>query len=217
MKCLHILKDHENRVFSLLFNGEHIISASLDSNKILIWNAETGNLIHKLTGFNSLQMRLCNHTLVTSSTESNLKIWSLNRDKCLLNYDMINNNSSIIKEENSVCCFEFNQNFLVSYSLDGFIKLWSMKTFRFIRNLLKVNGGAVWELCIYETKLFCVLGIILYRTIFYKRFLFIYFFSKFIVSPTLCSFGETKLISLDLDWPNNNSNDLENYCPEIKP
>jgi WD40 repeat protein len=185
MKCLHILKDHDNRVednrvFSLLFNGEHIISASLDSNKILIWNVETGNLIHKLTGFNSLQMRLSNHTLVTSSTESNLKIWSLNRDKCLLNYDMINNNnnSSIIKEENSICCFEFNQDFLVSYSLDGFIKLWSMKTFKFIRNLLKVNGGAVWELCIYKTKLFCVLGIILvfYIELYYKRFLIIFFF-----------------------------------------
>ena len=45
MKCLHILKDYENKVDSLLFNDNFIISASLLSNKILIWNIKNATAV----------------------------------------------------------------------------------------------------------------------------------------------------------------------------
>lgn len=151
-KCLHVLKGHVNRIFSLLFNGDHVISGSLDSNIIIVWNVKTGNCLHKLAGFHSLQMRISNDLLVTSSFEPSLKIWSLKSDKCI---------QKIVekkKEMSCICCFEFNDNFLVSYSLDGYVKLWCMKTFKFIRNLLKIGAGAVWDICLYKTKLLCILG-----------------------------------------------------------
>lgn len=71
--CLHVLQGHTNRVYSLQvsthrllllnrfyvlatpsvllqqFDGVHIVSGSLDTS-IRVWNADTGQCIHTLTG-----------------------------------------------------------------------------------------------------------------------------------------------------------------------
>uniref|UniRef100_A0A8C5TSI1 Uncharacterized protein n=1 Tax=Malurus cyaneus samueli TaxID=2593467 RepID=A0A8C5TSI1_9PASS len=66
--CLHTLQGHTNRVYSLqvcsgsygaalwhlsIFDGIHVVSGSLDTS-IRVWDVETGNCIHTLTGHQSL-------------------------------------------------------------------------------------------------------------------------------------------------------------------
>ena len=42
-ECLHTLSGHTNRVYSLQFDGIHVVSGSLDTS-IRVWDVETGNL-----------------------------------------------------------------------------------------------------------------------------------------------------------------------------
>ena len=41
-ECLHTLSGHTNRVYSLQFDGIHVVSGSLDTS-IRVWDVETGN------------------------------------------------------------------------------------------------------------------------------------------------------------------------------
>ncbi len=152
-KSMYVLRGHSNRIFSLMFNGQHIVSASFESNLILIWDVATGNC-REVTGACPLQIKLKNEFLVTSS-DSMIRVWPLKSSDRFSSFIMENN----FKTVSSLCCFVFDDNFLVSYSLDGYLKLFDMKNFKFIRNLLRIIGGAsVWNLKIYRNKLFCVLG-----------------------------------------------------------
>ena len=152
-KNMYVLRGQSNRIFSLMFNGQHIVSASFESNLILIWDVATGNC-REVTGACPLQIKLKNEFLVTSS-DSMIRVWPLKSSDRFSSFIMENN----FKTVSSLCCFVFDDNFLISFSLDGILKLFDMKNFKFIRNLLRIIGGAsVWNLKIYRNKLFCVLG-----------------------------------------------------------
>ena len=70
--------------YSVLFDGKRIISGSLDTT-IIVWSVETGAVIHKLVGHQSLTsgMQVKGHTLVSGNADSSVKIWSLQTGECL--------------------------------------------------------------------------------------------------------------------------------------
>lgn len=74
--------------FSILslfqFDGIHVVSGSLDTS-IRVWDVETGNCIHTLTGHQSLTsgMELKDNILVSGNADSTVKIWDIKTGQCL--------------------------------------------------------------------------------------------------------------------------------------
>lgn len=69
---------------SLKFDGVHVVSGSLDTS-IRVWDVETGNCIHTLTGHQSLTsgMELKDNILVSGNADSTVKIWDIKTGQCL--------------------------------------------------------------------------------------------------------------------------------------
>lgn len=78
----------ETLIFSsfplLQFDGIHVVSGSLDTS-IRVWDVETGNCIHTLTGHQSLTsgMELKDNILVSGNADSTVKIWDIKTGQCL--------------------------------------------------------------------------------------------------------------------------------------
>lgn len=68
----------------LQFDGIHVVSGSLDTS-IRVWDVETGNCIHTLTGHQSLTsgMELKDNILVSGNADSTVKIWDIKTGQCL--------------------------------------------------------------------------------------------------------------------------------------
>ena len=66
------------------FDGVHIVSGSLDTS-IRVWDAETGECKHTLTGHQSLTsgMELKDNILVSGNADSTVKIWDITSGQCL--------------------------------------------------------------------------------------------------------------------------------------
>lgn len=66
------------------FDGIHVVSGSLDTS-IRVWDVETGNCIHTLTGHQSLTsgMELKDNILVSGNADSTVKIWDIKTGQCL--------------------------------------------------------------------------------------------------------------------------------------
>ncbi|KFO09593.1 F-box/WD repeat-containing protein 7, partial [Balearica regulorum gibbericeps] len=128
------------------FDGIHVVSGSLDTS-IRVWDVETGNCIHTLTGHQSLTsgMELKDNILVSG-----------NAGQCLQTLQGPN------KHQSAVTCLQFNKNFVITSSDDGTVKLWDLKTGEFIRNLVTLesggSGGVVWRIRASNTKLVCAVG-----------------------------------------------------------
>ena len=71
-------------LYSLQFDGIHVVSGSLDTS-IRVWDVETGNCIHTLTGHQSLTsgMELKDNILVSGNADSTVKIWDIKTGQCL--------------------------------------------------------------------------------------------------------------------------------------
>lgn len=66
------------------------------------------------------------------------------------------------KHESAVTSVHFDQNFVVTSSDDGTVKLWDLHTGQFIRNIVTLtsrsSGGVVWRIIANKTKLVCAVG-----------------------------------------------------------
>ena len=83
-ECIHTLAGHTNRVYSLQFDGAHVVSGSLDTS-IRVWDVETGSCRHALMGHQSLTsgMELRNNILVSGNADSTVKVWDIITGQCL--------------------------------------------------------------------------------------------------------------------------------------
>ena len=83
-ECLHTLSGHTNRVYSLQFDGIHVVSGSLDTS-IRVWDVETGSCKHALMGHQSLTsgMELKDNILVSGNADSTVKVWDITNGQCL--------------------------------------------------------------------------------------------------------------------------------------
>ncbi|XP_016430570.1 F-box/WD repeat-containing protein 7-like, partial [Sinocyclocheilus rhinocerous] len=156
VRCMHL---HEKRLDPLLlqFDGIHVVSGSLDTS-IRVWDVETGNCIHTLTGHQSLTsgMELKDNILVSGNADSTVKIWDIKTGQCLQTLQGPH------KHQSAVTCLQFNKNFVITSSDDGTVKLWDLRTGEFIRNLVTLesggSGGVVWRIRASNTKLVCAVG-----------------------------------------------------------
>ncbi|KFW01482.1 F-box/WD repeat-containing protein 7, partial [Eurypyga helias] len=129
------------------FDGVHVVSGSLDTS-IRVWDVETGNCIHTLTGHQSLTSGMELKDNIRASGEEGRTFW----------FPLAGPN----KHQSAVTCLQFNKNFVITSSDDGTVKLWDLKTGEFIRNLVTLesggSGGVVWRIRASNTKLVCAVG-----------------------------------------------------------
>jgi len=124
----------------------------------MVWDANTGNLLHTLTGHQSLTsgMELRDNTLVSGNADSTVKIWDI-----ATGY-LIRTLEGQFKHESAVTSLQYNGQFVITSSDDGTVKLWSAETGRQIRDLVSLdsrrNGGVVWRIKASESKLVCAVG-----------------------------------------------------------
>lgn len=66
------------------FDGVHVVSGSLDTS-IRVWDVESGQLKHTLTGHQSLTsgMELHSNILVSGNADSTVKVWDITTGHCL--------------------------------------------------------------------------------------------------------------------------------------
>jgi len=124
----------------------------------MVWDANTGSLLHTLTGHQSLTsgMELRDDTLVSGNADSTVKIWDIATGH------LIRTLEGKFKHESAVTSLQYNGRFIITSSDDGTVKLWSSETGRQIRDLVSLesrrNGGVVWRIKASETKLVCAVG-----------------------------------------------------------
>ena len=78
LQCMYSLDDHVNRVYTLLFDGDYIISGSLDTT-IRVYNFHSGSLVQTLYGHQSLTsgMVLRKNQLISSNADGTVRVWDI--------------------------------------------------------------------------------------------------------------------------------------------
>merc|ERR1712112_332566 len=114
------LSGHTNRVYSLQFDGVHVVSGSLDTS-IRVWDVESGACRHALMGHQSLTsgMELRDNILVSGNADSTVKIWDILSGQCLQTLSGPN------KHQSAVTCLQFNTKFVITSSVHN--QLWPWK------------------------------------------------------------------------------------------
>lgn len=136
--CKHILTGHIDRIYStaLDFDNKLCYSGSMDST-IHIWDFEKGDLLHSLEGHSSLVglLELSREYLVSAAADSTLRIWD---PKSGTNYAKLEGHTA------AITCFQHDCLRIVSGS-ERLLKLWDIKTGKFVRDLLADVTGGIWQ------------------------------------------------------------------------
>ncbi|WBW70978.1 cullin 1 adaptor protein Pop1 [Schizosaccharomyces osmophilus] len=136
--CLHILRGHLGRVYSVAIDsaGKHCMSAGLDA-KIRIWDIETGALVRTLNGHSSLvsQVTLKNDYLVSASAspDNSLRVWDTKSGKCLC----------VLKCPIGHIFFQHDENKIISGSKNK-LQLWDIRSGKLVRDLL-TELDSIWQ------------------------------------------------------------------------
>ncbi|EPX71059.1 F-box/WD repeat protein Pop1 [Schizosaccharomyces octosporus yFS286] len=136
--CLHVLRGHLGRVYSVAIDstGKRCMSAGLDA-KIRIWDVETGALIRTLNGHSSLvsQVTLKNDYLVSASAspDNSLRVWDTKSEKCLC----------VLKCPIGHIFFQHDENKIISGSKNK-LQLWDIRSGKLVRDLL-TELDSIWQ------------------------------------------------------------------------
>lgn len=137
--CKHVLTGHSDRIYSTALNFEtkRCYSGSMDSS-INIWDIEKGKLLHTLEGHSSLVglLELSDEYLVSAAADSTLRIW---------NPGAGDNVSKLEGHSGAITCFQHDSLRIVSGS-EKMLKLWDIRTGKFVRDLLADITGGIWQL-----------------------------------------------------------------------
>lgn len=137
-RCKHVLVGHSDRIYSTALNykSRRCYSGSMDSS-INVWDYEKGKLLYSLEGHSSLVglLELSDKYLVSAAADSTLRVWDPKTGE----------NLSKLKGHNSaITCFQHDSLRIVSGS-ERMLKLWDIKTGRFVRDLLSDITGGIWQ------------------------------------------------------------------------
>ncbi|GEQ68496.1 hypothetical protein JCM33374_g2164 [Metschnikowia sp. JCM 33374] len=137
-RCKHVLEGHSDKIYStaLNFKSRRCYSGSMDSS-INVWDFEKGKLLYSLEGHNLLVglLELSEKYLVSAAADSTLRVWDPNTGE----------NLSKLKGHNSaITCFQHDGLRIVSGS-ERMLKLWDIKTGKFVRDLLSDITGSIWQ------------------------------------------------------------------------
>ncbi|OBA19746.1 WD40 repeat-like protein [Metschnikowia bicuspidata var. bicuspidata NRRL YB-4993] len=137
-RCKHVLEGHTDKIYStaLNFKTKRCFSGSMDLS-INVWDFEKGKLLYSLEGHNLLVglLELSEKYLVSAAADSTLRVWD----------PQTGENLSKLKGHNSaITCFQHDGLRIVSGS-ERMLKLWDIKTGKFVRDLLSDITGSIWQ------------------------------------------------------------------------
>ncbi|ORY02795.1 WD40 repeat-like protein [Basidiobolus meristosporus CBS 931.73] len=120
---------HTQKVYSRCMSG------SMDCT-VRVWSLENGTCLHVLEGHSSLVglLNLTPEYLVSAAADSTLRIWSPEDGTCL---------NVLSAHTGAITCFQHNADKVISGS-DGTLKMWDIRTGKFVRDLLTGLSG-VWQ------------------------------------------------------------------------
>ncbi|CAK9786055.1 unnamed protein product [Cutaneotrichosporon oleaginosum] len=146
--CIHELHGHEAKgelssipqlttVYSIVYDKfrNRCASGSMD-NTVKIWDLTSGDCLRTLTGHTSLVglLGLSPNRIVSAAADASLRVWDAN------SYELKHTLSS---HAAAITCFQHDETKVVSGS-DGTLKLWDIKTGRFICDLI-TGISSVWQ------------------------------------------------------------------------
>ena len=136
--CKHVLEGHTDKIYStaLNFKTRRCYSGSMDLS-INVWDFDKGKLLYSLEGHNLLVglLELSDKYLVSAAADSTLRVWDPRTGE----------NLSKLKGHNSaITCFQHDGLRIVSGS-ERMLKLWDIKTGKFVRDLLSDITGSIWQ------------------------------------------------------------------------
>lgn len=135
--CLHVLRGHGQRVYSVEYDPkEHRAATGSMDGSVRLWSTKTGECLHSLWGHDALVglLGLTPHSLVSGAADSTLRIWDSSTGQC---------RSVLAAHSGAITCFQ-NDNQKVLSGGDGSLKLWDMRTGKFVRDLV-VNCQGIWQ------------------------------------------------------------------------
>lgn len=137
-KCKYILAGHQDKIYStaLDFQNKRCYSGSMDAT-INVWDFEKGKLLYTLEGHGSLVglLELSNEYLVSAAADATLRVW---------NPESGRNLSKLEGHSAAITCFQHDNLRIVSGS-EKMLKLWDIKTGKFVRDLLADITGGIWQ------------------------------------------------------------------------
>lgn len=137
-RCKHVLEGHNDKIYSTALNYKtrRCFSGSMDLS-INVWDFEKGKLLYSLEGHNSLVglLELSDEYLVSAAADSTLRVWDPNTGE---NYSKLKGHNS------AITCFQHDDLRIVSGS-ERMLKLWDIKTGKFVRDLLSDITGSIWQ------------------------------------------------------------------------
>lgn len=148
-ECVHRLIGHTNKVYSVVLDHERnrCISGSMDS-LVKVWSLSTGQPIFTLQGHSALVglLDLSHDWLVSAAADATLRIWDPDTGHC---------KHILRSHQTAITCFQHDGHKVVSGS-DGTLKMFDLKSGRFIRDLL-TDLNLVWQVKFNERQ--CVAAV----------------------------------------------------------
>ncbi|KAG0174515.1 SCF ubiquitin ligase complex subunit cdc4 [Apophysomyces sp. BC1034] len=136
-RLVHLMEGHSQKVYAVVIDAKRkqCMSSSMDST-VRIWDLETGECLRVLEGHSILVglLRITSNHLVSAAADSTLRVWSPETGAC----------EHILSGHQSAITFFQHDNEKVISGSEGGVKMWDIKTGRFIRDLVTDVDG-VWS------------------------------------------------------------------------
>ncbi|CAG8463821.1 9226_t:CDS:2 [Paraglomus brasilianum] len=148
-ECLWKLTGHTQKVYSVVLDAKRnrCMSGSMDG-IVKVWSLEDGTCVWSLEGHSSLVglLDFSHDYLVSAAADSSLRIWNPNDGTC---------KHVLTTHTGAITCFQHDEHKVISGS-DGTLKMWDMKTGKFVRDLLTGLSGT-WQVRFDERR--CVAAV----------------------------------------------------------
>lgn len=148
-KCTWKLNGHTQKVYSVVLDmrQNRCVSGSMDC-KVKVWDLSNGACLYTLEGHTSLVglLNLSHDRLVSAAADFTLRVWNPKSGNCI---------QTLAAHTGAITCFQHDGDKVISGS-DGTLKLWDLKTGKFVRDLL-TGLNSVWQVRFDERR--CVAAV----------------------------------------------------------